>query len=51
MSLVFLRFISRIEGSYCMCDIAHPTTLNVALIALTTSLLMWSVAFLDIGGE
>jgi predicted small integral membrane protein len=24
---------------------------NVAVIALTTSLLMWSVAFLDVGGE
>jgi predicted small integral membrane protein len=25
--------------------------LNVAVIALTTSLLMWFVAFLDVGGE
>jgi len=25
--------------------------LNVAVIALTTSLLMWLVAFLDVGGE
>jgi hypothetical protein len=25
--------------------------LNVAMIALTTSLLMWLVAFLDVGGE
>jgi predicted small integral membrane protein len=30
---------------------AIPAALNVAVIALTTSLLMWLVAFLDVGGE
>lgn len=30
---------------------AVPAALNLAVIALTTSLLMWLVAFLDVGGE
>lgn len=36
----------------CRADRAHfAAALNFAVIALTTSLLMWLVAFLDVGGE
>ncbi len=36
----------------CRADRAQfAAALNVAVIALTTSLLMWLVAFLDVGGE
>ena len=36
----------------CRADRAQfAAALNVAVIALTTSLVMWLVAFLDVGGE
>ena len=36
---------------YCADTEQFAAALNVAVIALTTSLLMWLVAFLDVGGE
>ena len=41
----------RLLKSYRADRAQFAATLNVAVIALTTSLLMWLVAFLDVGGE
>jgi predicted small integral membrane protein len=41
----------RLLKSYRADRAQFDTALNVAVIALTTSLLMWLVAFLDVGGE
>ena len=41
----------RLLKSYRADRAQFAATLNFAVIALTTSLLMWLVAFLDVGGE
>jgi predicted small integral membrane protein len=41
----------RLLKSYRADRAQFAAALNVAMIALTTSLLMWLVAFLDVGGE
>jgi predicted small integral membrane protein len=41
----------RLLKSYCADRVQFNAALNLAVIALTTSLLMWLVAFLDVGGE
>ena len=41
----------RLLKSYCADGVQFAGALYVAVIALTTSLLMWLVAFLDVGGE
>ncbi len=41
----------RLLKSYRAGGVQFAAALNVAVIALTTSLLMWLVAFLDVGGE
>jgi len=41
----------RLLKSYSADKAQFAAALNVAVIALTTSLLMWLVAFLDVGGE
>src|SRR5579862_4528004 len=41
----------RLLKSYCAESAQFAAAQNLAVIALTTSLLMWLVAFLDIGGE
>jgi len=41
----------RLVKSYRADGAQFAAALNVAVIALTTSLLMWLVAFLDVGGE
>ena len=41
----------RLLKSYRAASAQFAAALNVAVIALTTSLLMWLVAFLDVGGE
>ena len=41
----------RLLKSYHADRAQFAAALNVAVIALTTSLLMWLVAFLDVGGE
>ncbi len=41
----------RLLKSYRADRAQFDAALNVAMIALTTSLLMWLVAFLDVGGE
>ena len=41
----------RLLKSYRADSAQFAAALNVAVIALTTSLLMWLVAFLDVGGE
>ena len=41
----------RLLKSYRADSAQFAAALNVTVIALTTSLLMWLVAFLDVGGE
>jgi predicted small integral membrane protein len=41
----------RLLKSYCADGAQFAAALNVAMVALTTSLLMWLVAFLAVGGE
>ena len=41
----------RLLKSYAADEAQFAAALNVAVFALTTSLLMWLVAFLDVGGE
>jgi predicted small integral membrane protein len=42
---------ARLLKSYRADRVQFAAAVNVAVIALTTSLLMWLVAFLDVGGE